>query len=180
MLSERDTHAAGTDGLSGQAEASHRLQPPLPLFLVQPLLRHIVTTVGRNHPDLFDRLGTSQDKRFLIDPKGLPLTLLLEPRSAAPRLTAYGRRDRPAHDVHISGSLGTLLRMIDGETDSDALFFNRDLLITGDTEAVVALRNALDDMDSTLAQDVIACFGPLAKPVKAIMDYAARSGSPSR
>jgi predicted lipid carrier protein YhbT len=67
--------------------------------------------------------------------------------------------------------------MIDGQSDSDALFFNRDLSVTGDTEAVVALRNALDNMDATLADDVAACFGPLSRPVRAVIDLTLKLAS---
>ena len=64
--------------------------------------------------------------------------------------------------------------MIDGQTDSDALFFNRELTVTGNTEAIVALRNALDDMDVTLADDVAAAFGPLSRPVRTLFDLINR------
>lgn len=149
-----------------------RLLPPLPLFALQPLLGHIVTTVARRHPELFARLGDSCGKRFLIDPSNLPFFLLLQPDAKRPQLRACRRGQDVAHDVYISGTLLTLLGMIDGQTDSDALFFSRDLTITGDSEAVVALRNALDNMDGTLADDVAASFGPLSRPVRAFFDLA--------
>ncbi|MCP4318289.1 MAG: hypothetical protein GY789_20300 [Hyphomicrobiales bacterium] len=149
---------------------------PLPLFVLQPLLRHIVTTVAGRHPDLFERLGDSQKKKFLIDARGLPLVLVLQPDGDAPQLHAHNRHCVPPCDVRIAGSFPTLLRMIDGQTDSDALFFSRDLSISGDTEASVALRNAIDDLDTTLAEDVVACFGPLAGPVRAVLDYVSGTG----
>jgi predicted lipid carrier protein YhbT len=40
-----------------------------------------------------------------------------------------------------------LVGMLDGSYDGDALFFSRDLVIEGDTSAVLALRNALDDAE---------------------------------
>lgn len=153
-----------------------RLLPPLPLFPIQPLLGHIVTTIARRHPELFDRLGDSCKKRFLIDPHNLPFFLLLQPDPDRPRLKAYNRGDNIAHDVRISGSFLTLLAMIDSQTDSDALFFSRALTVSGDSEAMVALRNALDDMDTTLADDVAACFGPLARPVRRLIDLANKFG----
>lgn len=154
------------------ARGRFRPRPPLPLFVLQPLLRHIVGTVAARHPGLFVRLGDSCKKRFLIDPSNLPFCLLLRPDAKRPRLTAHSRRKPVEHDVYISGTFLTLLRMIDSQTDGDALFFNRDLIVTGDSEAVVALRNALDDMDDTLADDVAASFGPLSRPVRAIFDLA--------
>lgn len=149
-----------------------RLLPPLPLFALQPLLARIVTTVARRHPDLFARLGDSCEKRFLIDPSNLPFILLLRPDADRPQLKACQRGRDVEHDVYISGTFLTLLGMIDGQTDGDALFFNRELTITGDSEAVVALRNALDNMDGTLADDIAASFGPLSRPVRAFFDVA--------
>jgi predicted lipid carrier protein YhbT len=52
--------------------------------------------------------------------------------------------------------------MIDGSLDGDALFFSRDLRISGDTEAVVTLRNALDDLDGSVVDTVLRSFGPLS------------------
>ncbi len=155
-----------------RAPGFNRLLPPLPLFALQPLLGHIVSTVARRHPELFARLGDSCKKRFLIDPRNLPFFLLLQPDADRPQLKACQRGQDVDHDVYISGTLLTLLGMIDSQTDSDALFFNRDLTITGDSEAVVALRNALDNMDGTLADDVAVSFGPLSRPVRALFDLA--------
>jgi predicted lipid carrier protein YhbT len=162
---------AGVNGIA-------RLLPPLPLFVLQPLLGHIVKTVALRHPELIARLGDNCKKRFLIDPNNLPFFLLLQPDPDRPRLKAHSRGQDIEHDVHISGTLTTLLRMIDGQSDSDAMFFNRDLSITGDTEAVVALRNALDNLDATLADDVAACFGPLSRPVRAVIDLTLKFASP--
>lgn len=159
--------SAGADGFT-------RLLPPLPLFVLQPLLGHIVTTITRRHPELFARLGGACKKRFKIDPGNMPFFLLLQPDPNRPRLSAHQNGSDVAHDVRISGSFLTLLRMIDNQSDSDALFFSRDLTVTGDTEAIVALRNALDDMDTTLADDVAACFGPFSRPVRALFDFASK------
>ena len=54
--------------------------------------------------------------------------------------------------------------MIDGSLDGDALFFSRDLRVSGDTEAVVALRNALDDFEGSALDSVVGSFGPLSAP----------------
>lgn len=164
-------HSPGRQRLNEAREKGFsRLLPPLPLFALQPLFTHIVSTIARKHPELFERLEDSAKKDFLIDPTNLPFFLLLQPDPQNPRLKAYNRRDDVAHDVYISGTFATLLRMIDAQTDSDALFFNREINVTGDSEAMVALRNALDDMEGTLAEDVAACFGPFKAPVRSIMN----------
>src|SRR5450759_3342112 len=81
-----------------------------------------------------------------------------------PLLTAHRRHERPAHVAAIAGTFFNLLDMIDGSLDGDALFFSRDLQVSGDTEAVVALRNALDDFEGSALDSVVASFGPLSGP----------------
>ena len=132
---------------------------PLPLFLLQPGLRRIVRRIARIRPDLFDRIGSHRDKRFLIDPVNMPFALLLQPNPACPRLRAVRRENSPCWDARIAGSFLTLLDMVDGRLDGDALFFTRDLVIEGDTEATVCLRNALDDIEGSLADDIATMFG---------------------
>ena len=153
-----------------------RFLPPPPLFAMQPLLAHIVADVTRRRPELFARLGDNSKKLFLIDPVNMPLVLLLRPDPKAPELVARERSSDLAHDVRIAGKLGELLRLIDGGADSDALFFTRDIVVEGDTEAIVALRNAIDDMEGTLAGDVAAGFGPLSPVVRAAFDIVLGTG----
>ncbi len=135
-----------------------------PLAVIQPILGHIAAHVARNRPELFARLGPHARKRFLIDPTDLPLVLVLSPDNNRPQLRAYRRYEKPAHDAVIAGKFFILLDMIDGTLDGDALFFTRDLRVSGDTEAVVALRNALDDFEGSALDSVVGSFGPLAKP----------------
>lgn len=137
---------------------------PVPLALLQPVFTRIVTHVAQASPELFARLGPHTAKRFLIDPTDLPFVLLLRPAAAQPRLTAHRRYERPAHDARIVGTFFNLLDMIDGSLDGDALFFSRHLRVSGDTEAVVALRNALDDIEGSALDSVVASFGPLSGP----------------
>lgn len=137
---------------------------PVPLALLQPILTRIATHVARSRPELFNRLGPHAGKRFLIDPTDLPFVLVLTPERALPRLTAHRRHERPEHNAAIAGTFFTLLDMIDGSLDSDAMFFSRDLKVSGDTEAVVALRNALDDFEGSALDSVIGSFGALSAP----------------
>jgi predicted lipid carrier protein YhbT len=108
---------------------------------------HIATRA--KSPALFARLGSHTSKRFLIDPTDLPFVLVLIPDAAKPYLKAYRRYESPPHDAGIAGTFFDLLDMIAGTLDGDALFFARGLRVSGDTEAVVALRNALDDVEAT-------------------------------
>ena len=135
-----------------------------PLAVIQPILGHIASHVAQDRPELFARLGAHARKRFLIDPIDLPFVLILSPDNNRPNLRAFRRYENPVHDAGIAGKFFNLLSLIEGSLDGDALFFSRDLRVSGDTEAVVALRNALDDFDGSALDSVFSAFGPLAKP----------------
>lgn len=134
--------------------------PRLPLFALQPLLGRIVRQVARQNPGLFGRLGPHARARFLIDAHGLPFLLLLRPDPTSPQLRAIARGQTPLHDARIAGKLADLLPLIDGSADGDALFFSRELDIGGNVEAVVCLRNALDDVEGSIAAQMADLFGP--------------------
>jgi predicted lipid carrier protein YhbT len=158
------------DAASSAPKSSPPPQPilatlPLPLFPVQVVLRRIVRRVAHDRPELFHRLGAHRHKRFLIDPINMPFVLLLEPDAERPRLEAYRRWETVRYEARIRGTFLTLLDMIDGRLDGDALFFSRNLIVEGDTEAVVSLRNALDDLEGSVVDDAAALFGPLGRAV---------------
>lgn len=161
------THAeAPASWLPSAQDIPRLLLAPVPLFLLQPLFDRMAAHVARAKPEVFERLGPHAGKRFLVDPIDLPFVLLLQPRPHAPSLKPYRRSERPLHDAGIAGTFLDLLDMIDGRLDGDALFFSRDLRVTGDTEAVVALRNALDDLDGSVVDTVTGAFGPLSAPAR--------------
>jgi predicted lipid carrier protein YhbT len=134
----------------------------LPLPLLQPVLTLIGTQVAKAQPDVFLRLGPHAQKSFIIDPTDLPFVLVLQPRPEAPALNAWRRVNAPRGHARIAGSFLNLFDLIDGSLDGDALFFSRKLRVTGDTEAVVALRNALDDVDGGVVETITRAFGPLS------------------
>ena len=146
-----------------------RLLAGVPLALLQPLFAHIATHVARSRPELFARLGPHTDKLFLIDPIDFPFVLLLRPNPTQPQLRASRRFERPRHDAAIAGKFLDLLGMMDGSLDGDALFFSRDLRVSGDTEAVVALRNALDDVEGSALDSIVSAFGPLSAPLQIVI-----------
>ncbi|MBK7362535.1 MAG: SCP2 sterol-binding domain-containing protein [Micavibrio sp.] len=136
------------------------LLAPVPLPIIQPVLKHIVTSIATHRPELFARLGPHKNTVFLIDPINLPFILRLHPNPQKPSLTAHRRWGKQAGGARIAGSFLTLLNMIDGKLDGDALFFSRDLAVEGDTEAIVCLRNTLDDMEGSVIMDTAGLFGP--------------------
>lgn len=153
---------------------ARRPPPALPLFLLQPLCARVARTIARTHPELFARLGAHQASRFLIEPADLPFVLYLRPDARNPVLQILPRRARPVCDARITAPFLQLLRLVDGELDGDALFFSRDLTVSGNTEAVVSLRNAIDDMDLSLAASAADAFGPPGRAALALLRRIAR------
>lgn len=149
--------------------------PPLPLFLLDPLLQRIARRIATDNPDLFDRLGPHRHAFFLIDPTDMPAMLYLRPDPDALVFRAVARRNPPPHAARISGRFLDLLTLMDTEQDGDALFFSRDLVVSGDTEAVVCLRNALDDVDEPIAESVAEMFGPPGRFALAVLRRAAET-----
>lgn len=139
---------------------------------LQPILSRVVRRIATLHPTLFARLGPHQTTDFLIDPVELPFALHLRPDPQALVFRAVPRDAAPRAGATIRGKFLLLLELVDAEQDGDAAFFSRDLEVTGDTEAVVRLRNALDDMDGSLAEETAAMFGPLGRALLARLRHA--------
>ena len=136
----------------------HRLPvPPLAPQAAGLALSGLLRRIARRKPAILSRLGPHEGSRFLIDLRDSPLLLLIEP--GARRITAHPRRREPPHDAAIRGRLSAFLAMLHGAEDGDALFFSGDLEIAGDTAAVLALRNALDDAELDLTEELAAIPG---------------------
>ena len=129
----------------------------LPLIAISALLSAFTRGVAARHPGILRRLGDKAGSRFLLDVADAPLLLLLQP--ATRRITVHERGRVPPHDARIRGRLAGFRAMLDGAVDGDALFFSGDLEIAGDTAAVLALRNALDDAGLDLAVEAGASAG---------------------
>jgi predicted lipid carrier protein YhbT len=143
---------------------------------VQPLLSRVVRRIAEAHPALFARRGDHRRTDFLIDPVELPFALHLRPDPQALILRAVPRHAMPHAGSVIRGRFRLLLELLDLKEDGDAAFFSRDLVVSGDTEAVVRLRNALDDVDGSIAEETAAMFG---RPGRAILHRLRRSYAPA-
>lgn len=135
-----------------------RFLPPFSGLPLGPLLTLSLRSLARRRPGLFERLGEFGKARFLIDPIDLPFTFHVVPdgsaalvraagRSGGANQSAAGRSGEPPSDVVIRGPILLLLGILDGTLDGDALFFHRAISVSGRTEAVVALRNAIEDAE---------------------------------
>ncbi len=139
----------------------------LPLAPASWTLTRFSRQIAKRHPSLFRRLGEHAHARFVLDPTDLPLVMCLEPNGGVPRVSLL--RGQCQGDARIAGPLAALLGLVHGAYDGDALFFSRDLVIEGDTAAVLALRNAIDDAELDLAAELGAMSGPLRQPVQRLI-----------
>ncbi len=134
------------------------------LTFFEPVVRRVFRTILDAHPEITDRLGDYAASRIRIDVRDAPFCMVLQ--VAKREIGVYRRGAKVKSDAQISGSFMTLLKLAEGGDDGDSLFFNRDIEISGDTEAVVALRNALDDSDIDIIRESLAAFGVLALPLR--------------
>ena len=142
------------------------LARPLPPALLQPALGIALTAIRRNHPEVFERLSGLGSPVFLIDPVDLPFVFILKTDAQAPELRCRTSGDGMAATATIRGPLLTLIDLLEGRLDGDALFFSRELAIEGDTEAVVALSNAVDGAEIEIGAALASLLGPLAGPAR--------------
>lgn len=140
---------------------------PIPTALLQPFLGRAMGVMHRRHRDVFGRLESLRDTVFLIEPVDLPFRFLLRPAAPRPvlRIVAEGK-DVGNPSAIIRGPLLTLIDLMEGRLDGDAMFFTRDLVIEGDTEAVLTLRNAVDSGEINLLEDMLASLGPFRPLVR--------------
>jgi O2-independent ubiquinone biosynthesis accessory factor UbiT len=151
---------------------------PLPLLPLQVVLTFVLIHVCREHPTIFDRLGDHARKRFGIKPTDLPFAFVLEPIPLRPCLSVV--RGLPTGlDARIFTPLAGLLGLVEGSLDGDAMLFSRDLVVEGDIEAALALRNAIDDAQIDLVAELAGMFGPLAAPLQRILGAARALSVPS-
>lgn len=136
----------------------------VPLVPLSLAMTAFARRIAARHPAMFRRLGAYGTARFLLDPTDLPVAILLEPLGGRPRIRLSRRRMEA--DARIAGPLSGLLGLVHGAFDGDALFFSRDLVVEGDTSAVLALRNAIDDAELDLSAEAQAMSGPFAAQVK--------------
>lgn len=128
-----------------------------PLWVIERAARLAFSSILKAHPGLFERLGDFSDRRYGFRPSDLPLDFMVVPESKSLSVTRRGAN--VAVDACVEGPLLELLCLLEGRSDGDALFFSRALTVTGDMEAILALRNALDDSNIDLPTDLGAMAG---------------------
>jgi O2-independent ubiquinone biosynthesis accessory factor UbiT len=135
--------------------------PPIPLPIAGFLIRRLVHAAYKSFPDFFERLGQCKQATYLIDPIDLSFVLAMQLMTGHPKLRVYRREQAPTQaKARVSGRFHDLIDLLEGVQDSDALFFSRRLEIEGDTEAIVTLRNALDNLNANVVTDSISALRP--------------------
>ena len=135
--------------------------PPASLALTM-----LARRVAQGHPGIVARLGDYADRSFALDPTDLPVVLLLRVDGGRPRIRV--QRDATGADCRIAGRLSAILALVHGQVDGDALFFSRDLMVDGDIGAALALRNAIDDAELDLLEEVSDLAPPIARPLRSL------------
>lgn len=138
------------------------LAAPAGLLPLGPALTMAVRRFARRKPAVFDRLGDYGRCSFLIEPTDLDFSFLMVPDGVRAEVRCLRRRGSQKADVVVKGPLLTLLGLIDGTFDGDAMFFNRAISVSGRTDALVALRNAIEDAELT-PSDFIGVTGLFAR-----------------
>ncbi|MGO1117833.1 ubiquinone anaerobic biosynthesis accessory factor UbiT [Rhodovibrionaceae bacterium A322] len=145
----------------------------LPLFPLERFLQMATNRAYLRHREKLDRLEPYMNLGFAINPTDLDWQALLtfQPEHTTLKLTRQPELAAQA-DVRVSAPLLVLLELLEGRSDGDAHFFSRDLLIEGNTEAILALRNTLDNAEVDFLAEITEIFGPLAAPLRSLLANA--------
>ncbi|TIO04336.1 SCP2 sterol-binding domain-containing protein [Mesorhizobium sp.] len=126
-----------------------------------PLLTLSLRSLAGRQPRLFERLGEHRSACYFIDPIDLAFAFTVIPDGERSVVRVVRKSETATSSVVIRGPLLTLLSLLDGTLDGDALFFSRVISISGRTEAVLALRNTVEDAELRPA-DLLGLRGALA------------------
>lgn len=155
--------------------APHRLMATariVPLPVAACVASLLFQQVLKSHPKLFDRLGEYGKARFGFIPSDLPFAFSIQPSERTIR--TFRKGDVIAADASIAGPLLLMLALAEGRVDGDAIFFARKLAVSGDMEAVLALRNALDDCEIDMVKTIGTLSGPLNRSMVGVLSSIRR------
>jgi predicted lipid carrier protein YhbT len=144
---------------------------PLPLLPLQMVFSSALARILAQHPRIFARMGEHAGKAFGLAPTDLPFGFVLRTPPGAARVTAVRQLPGSGLDAVIRGPISALLGMVNGDYDGDALFFARIIVVEGDVEAVLALRNAVDDAGIDLLGAFLVGMGPLEQPARMLLPH---------
>jgi predicted lipid carrier protein YhbT len=131
-----------------------------PARIADAVLSRVAASISARHPALLQRLAPYDGKivTIVIEDVGVAINLRLGPRVA---LTLAGK-GRSGCDAVVSGNWLPLVALLEGRVDGDALFFSRALSFEGETDLLLAIRNALDGARIDVVAEIAATFGSAA------------------
>lgn len=140
--------------------------PPAPL---EAVVQRLATRLSARHPEMLERTADVGAARLLLVATDLPWQALVTLRAdgAEVRLLRKAGAPIPAADATVRGPVDRLVACAEGGGDGDAMFFSREIEVDGDTDVLVALRNALDGAELDLSGELAALTGPLRRPAMA-------------
>jgi predicted lipid carrier protein YhbT len=148
-------------GFRRHAASSRRSTPQLDrhaadvLMALRGPVEHLLTAglrrAARRRPEIFDRLDGFQDALFVLAPDDWPVVFELRPCAGRGVVRVVRATAPMAATARIRGPLTALLGLFDGSIDADAAFFSRSIRVEGDVQAVMALHNALEAAELTVA-----------------------------
>jgi predicted lipid carrier protein YhbT len=148
----------------------------LPPPLIAGALHRLARALPRRHPKLAERLAELKGKRLLIVPDELPYAFLLDFPGGRLAIGLVDAEPAPPTDAQMRGPLRLFYDLVRGGRDGDALFFSRELAVTGEVAAAVMLRNAMDGAGVDLFADFLdlpSPLGPLVRDAAALADRCA-------
>ena len=131
------------------------------LDLLSLALQRVANRIYQQHPDAAERLESIYGTRFLVTITNLPFRCLITVFSRHVAVDC-NLRYPPSADVCVSGNYQALAQIFEGDADADSLFFSRDIQIQGNIEALVTLRNALDNEEINIVSELTPHFGRFA------------------
>ncbi|MDE2008181.1 MAG: SCP2 sterol-binding domain-containing protein [Rhodospirillales bacterium] len=153
--------------------------PMLPPAAIERGAALLLVRLARAEPRLIAALAALPPTRIAVRATELRATLVLAHGGGRPPTLTRALRGGPAPDATLAGTLGALIDLLEGRIDGDALFFSRALTVTGDSAAVVMLRNTLDRFEIDIAAAALGLLGPFAAPASRLaarLDRIARAG----
>lgn len=138
----------------------------LPQPLIAGLLRRMTRSLPQRYPKLAARMAELKGKRLLIVPDELPYAFLLEFPEGVFTIDLVDPEQAPPTDAQMRGPLRLFYDLVRGGRDGDALFFSRELAVTGDMATAVTLRNAMDGSGVDLFAEFLNLPGPLGPVVR--------------
>lgn len=146
---------------------------PLPVKLFTPIAAHILKRIENLYPEIFDRLEVLEHCSFSIVPTDFHCHFVISLDHGKPKIDVHPKVESSFKaDAIISGPLLSLINLLEGRVDGDALFFSREITVEGDTEAVLTLRNAIDSADISLDHIFASQAGPAAPAARQIFSKA--------